>query len=260
MSADAGSGKDAASDGGSATTSETDSTTTAGETADAPASAALARFRSLVDLDARTQRWLARAMQLTLVGLLFIGLERGDLGIIVNTAVALGITYLPAVLERDHNVPMNPGLTLWISSAVFLHALGTVGVPGTDQSFYTSLAWWDSVTHALSASVVAAIGYTVARGIDEHTEAVRLPPRFMFVFILLFVVAFGVLWEVIEFAIGGAADITGNDAVLTQYGLEDTMTDLVFDIVGGVIVAVWGTAHLTDVAGAVTARLDGMRE
>lgn len=221
---------------------------------------ALSRFRERVALSQQGQRRVARVMQLTLVGLLFIGLERGDLGIIVNTAVALAITYLPAILERDHNLPMNPGLTLWITSAVFLHALGTVGVPGTDQSFYTSLAWWDSVTHALSASVVAAIGYTVARGIDEHTDAVQLPSRFMFVFILLFVVAFGVFWEVIEFAIGGAADMLGNDAILTQYGLEDTMTDLVFDIVGGVIVAIWGTAHLTDVAGAVTARLDGLRE
>jgi hypothetical protein len=199
-------------------------------------------------------------MQLTLVGLLFIGFERGDLGIIVNAGVALAITYLPAVLERDYHIPMNAGLTLWITAAVFLHALGTVGVPGTDQSFYTSLPWWDSVTHALSASVVAAIGYTVARGIDQHSDAVELPERFMFVFILLFVVAFGVLWEVLEFAIGGLADILGNDAILTQYGLEDTLTDLVFDIVGGVVVAIWGTAHLTDVAGALAARLDGTRE
>jgi hypothetical protein len=220
------------------------------------ATGTLARFRELVRLDERTQRRLSRVMQLTLVGLLFIGFERGDLGIIVNAGVAFAITYLPAVLERDYQIPMNPGLTLWITAAVFLHALGTVGIPGTDQSFYTSLPWWDSVTHALSASVVAAIGYTVARGVDEHTDAVYLPERFMFVFILLFVVAFGVFWEVLEFAIGGAADLLGNDAILTQYGLGDTMTDLVFDIVGGVLVALWGTAHLTDVVGAVAARLD----
>ncbi|EJN59115.1 hypothetical protein HSB1_25360 [Halogranum salarium B-1] len=228
-----------------------------GSSSDAPsASNSLARVREFVRLDERTQRRLARLMQLALIGLLFIGFERGNLGIIVNAGVALAITYLPATLERDHYIPMNAGLTLWITSAVFLHALGTVGVPGTDESFYTSLAWWDSLTHALSASVVAAIGYTVARAIDEHTEAVELPGRFMFVFILLFVVAFGVFWEVLEFAVGGAAELLGNDAILTQYGLEDTMTDLLFDLVGGVVVAIWGTAHLTDVAGALAARLD----
>ncbi|WP_089823915.1 hypothetical protein [Halogranum amylolyticum] len=195
-------------------------------------------------------------MQVTLVGLLFVGFERGDLGIVVNAGVAFLITYLPATLERDYHIPMNAGLTLWITTAVFLHALGTVGIPGTEQTFYRSLPWWDSVTHALSASVVAAIGYTVARAIEEHTDGVELPERFMFVFILLFVVAFGVLWEVLEFAIGGAADLLGNDAVLTQYGLEDTMTDLVFNTVGGVVVSIWGTAYLTDVVGALATRLN----
>jgi hypothetical protein len=41
-----------------------------------------------------------------------------------------------------------------------------------------------------------------------------------------------------------------------QYGLDDTMLDLLFDTLGGVVVAVWGTAHLTDVVGALADRLD----
>jgi hypothetical protein len=78
----------------------------------------------------------------------------------------------------------------------------------------------------------------------------------MFVFILLFVLAFGVFWEVVEFAVAGAATLSGTPAVLVQYGLDDTMLDLLFDTLGGVVVAVWGTAHLTDVVGALADRLD----
>ena len=44
--------------------------------------------------------------------------------------------------------------------------------------------------------------------------------------------------------------------MLTQYGLEDTMYDLVFDTLGGLIAAVWGAAYLTDVTGALADRLD----
>ncbi|WP_101294864.1 hypothetical protein [Halegenticoccus soli] len=218
------------------------------------------RIRERLGFDADRQRQVTRAMQLSLVGLFFIGVDRGELGIVVNAAIALGITYLPAVLERDYHIPMDAGLTLWITTAVFLHALGTVGVPGGGDSFYASVWWWDHVTHLLSASIVAAVGYTTARAIDLHTEAVHLPSRFMFVFILLFVLAFGVLWEVIEFLIGVAATVLGMQAVLTQYGLEDTMLDLVFDTAGGVVVAVWGTAHLSDVVGAVAAQFDGARQ
>jgi hypothetical protein len=104
--------------------------------------------------------------------------------------------------------------------------------------------------------VVAAAGYTTVRAIDEHSEEVYLPWQFTFVFVLLFVVAFGVLWEVIEFAVGGVGALLGGGSILTQYGLDDTLLDLVFDIVGGVVVALWGTAYLGDVVGALTRRLD----
>jgi hypothetical protein len=205
----------------------------------------------------KTQRRLSRAMQVVLVGLVFIGLDRGNVGIVVNAAIALAVTYLPAVLERDYHIPMNAGLTLWLTSAVFLHALGTVGLPGSEFSFYQTVWWWDHLTHTLSSSVVAAAGYTTVRAIDEHSDEVYLPWQFTFVFVLLFVVAFGVLWEVIEFAVGGVGALLGGGSILTQYGLGDTLLDLVFDIVGGVVVALWGTAYLGDVVGAVTRRLDG---
>ncbi len=218
------------------------------------------RLRDRLGVSERRQRQAVRLMEFGLVGLLFIGLERGNTGIIVNAGVALLVAQLPPILERDYNLPMDAGLTLWITGAVFFHALGTVGLPGSELSFYRSLWWWDHLTHALSSSVVAGVGYATARAFDQHSDQIHLPPRFMFVFILAFVVAFGVLWEVVEFGLGGASAMLGSGTVLTQYGLGDTMLDLVFDTVGGVIVAVWGTAYLTDVSGAIQERIQRRAE
>lgn len=227
------------------------------------------RLRDRLGIGARRQRQLAWLMEVGLVGMFFIGLDRGNTGIVVNCAVALAVIQLPPILERDYEIPMDPGLTLWITAAVFLHALGTVGLPSTlvdllqgvglavpNGSFYKNTWWWDHMTHALSASVVAAAGYAVARAVDVHNEDVRLPPKFMFAFILLLTVAFGVFWEVLEFVIGEAAAALGSGSVLTQYGLGDTMLDLVFNTTGAVVVAVWGTAYLTDVVGALAARFE----
>jgi hypothetical protein len=58
------------------------------------------------------QRRLTWLMEIALVGMFFIGIDRGNTGIIVNTAVALGVTQLPPILSRDFDVPMNAGLTL----------------------------------------------------------------------------------------------------------------------------------------------------
>ncbi|MFB6196249.1 MAG: hypothetical protein ABEI80_08750 [Haloplanus sp.] len=213
------------------------------------------RLRDHIGLSERRQRQLSRVMQMLLVGFVLLGIERGNPGIIVNAALGFAVTHLPAVLERDYQIPMDSALTLWITAAVFFHALGTVGIPGTATSFYRSVWWWDHLTHTLSSTIVAAAGYATARAFELHSDTVSLPGRFMFVFILLFVLAFGVFWEVIEFAVVLAADLLRMDAVLVQYGLDDTMLDLLFDTLGGVIVATWGTAHLTGVVGAIADRI-----
>ncbi len=195
-------------------------------------------------------------MEVALVGMFFIGLERGETGIVVNTGVALAVTQLPPLLEREYGIAMDAGLTLWITAAVFLHAFGTVGLPGSPLSPYKSIWWWDHLTHGLSSSVVAAAGYATARALEIHSDDIHLPSRFMFVFILLFVLAFGVFWEVLEFAIATISPSLGLGTVLTQYGLEDTMLDLVFDTVGAIIVALWGTSHLNELVGSITTRLE----
>jgi len=200
----------------------------------------------------RRQQQATRVMELSLVGLLFVGLERGNPGIIVNTAVALAVFQLPAILERDYGVPMDARLTLWLSAAAFLHAVGTVGVPGMGWTFYKGLWWWDHLTHSLSASVVAAAGYTTVRAVDIHSEEVYVPPRFAGVIILIFVLAFGVLWELLEFGIAIAAEEIGTATVLTQFGIEDTLKDLTFNTIGGLLVAIWGGIYLTDVSSALS--------
>jgi hypothetical protein len=217
------------------------------------------RLRDRLRVSRRRQKQAAWAMEIGLVGILSVGLYQGSTTVVVNAGVGLFVTQLPPVLERDYDIPMDPALTLWITSAVFLHAFGVLGLPGSETNLYGSVPWWDHLTHALSASVVAGVGYATARAFDAHTEDIVLPPRFTFVFILLFVLAFGVFWEVIEFGLGEAARAAGNRALLTQYGLDDTMLDLVFDTIGAVIVAVWGTVHLTDVAGYIEQQLDARK-
>jgi len=200
------------------------------------------RIRDRIGLSREHQRQAAWVMELSLIGFVFVGIDRGNAGIVINSLVGLAVTQLPPLLERDYDLTMDPALVLWITLAVFLHALGTLGP-------YQNIWWWDHLTHALSSSLVAGAGYAFARAVDEHTPDVHLTPAFTFVFILMVVLAFGVFWEVIEFVVSGVAAALGTGSVVTQYGIGDTMLDLVFDTVGGLIVATWGTVYLTDVVG-----------
>ena len=46
---------------------------------------------------------------------------------------------------------------------------------------------------------------------------------------------------------------------LAQHGLNDTMTDIVFNTIGGTIVALWGLPYLSDLTSAISERLEGWR-
>ena len=171
-------------------------------------------------------------MQFLLAAIVVYGAAFGQPKAITNGGLGLFVTFVPALLERNYDIPLDPWLGVWITTAVFLHTLGSAW-------FYAQIPWWDHLTHALSASLVAGAGYTTLRAVDLHSDAIRIPSRFAFVFILVVVLAFGVVWELFEF------------------GLDDTVADLMYNSVGALIVATFGQAHLTGVAERVREALYG---
>ena len=52
---------------------------------------------------------------------------------------------------------------------------------------------------------------------------------FRSVFVVVFVLATGIFWEVLEFAAGD---------LITVYGIDDIVTDMIFNAVGATIVAI----------------------
>lgn len=196
----------------------------------------------------RNQKRLTRGMQLVLAGIVTFGVLTGEPKAIINGSVGLVITFLPGLLERNYNLPLDPWLGLWITVAIFLHTVGSAGL-------YGQIPWWDSLTHAMSASLVAAAGYTTARAIDLHTDEISLPQRFAFVYILVIVLAFGVLWELFEYGLDVLSLATDITMPLAQHGLDDTVRDLMFNSLGAIVVAVFGQAHLLEVANLVRERI-----
>lgn len=200
-----------------------------------------APIRRLLGIPSEKQRHLAKMMQAFLFMLMIAGIVLGDLATTINASTGFAITLIPYLITRKYDIPYDTGLTLWITLAVFLHLLGTF-------AFYDNIARWDSITHALSACVVAAAGYTLIRAIDIYVEEIYIPPGVLFLLILSFVLATGVIWEIIEFLSDEITTELGYSAILAQHGIHDTMTDFLFDLLGAIIAATWGTAYLSDIS------------
>lgn len=207
-------------------------------------------LRTDLELTDDQEHVLTRLLQVVLVGLFAYGLVRGSASVAVNAAGALLVSALPALLRREVGLRLDFGLVLWLTVAVLLHAIGILGP-------YRNVWWYDHVTHALSASVVAGVGYAVARSIDVHSDSVSLPEPFFSAFLFLVVVAFAVVWEVVEFAVTTVSEMLGMNSVLVVFGPADIVTDIVFTALGGLLIVLWGRGYFRPLAAKLTPYLPG---
>ena len=119
-------------------------------------------LRERLGLSEARHRLVVRALQALLVGVIAFGVARASWGVVVNAVLALAVTFVPALLRREYNYSMDLGLVLWLTAAVVLHTLGTLGL-------YDWVWWFDHLAHTVSASVVAGMGYSLFRALNRRS-------------------------------------------------------------------------------------------
>lgn len=200
--------------------------------------------------------WLARGLQLALVGLAGYGALAGNGALLVNAVLAVPLAFVPELLAWRYDHPVDVRLVVWIAAAAVVHTAGFLGPYGTQNGLWS---WYDQAAHALSASFVAGVGYAVVVALDRRSPRVRFPGAFRFVFTLCFILAFGVAWEIVEFGVGGLTGVIGGQGALVQYGTDDIVYDLAFNTLAAAAVALWGTRAFRDVVAIVSRGIIGSR-
>ncbi len=165
---------------------------------------------------------------------LLTAIHNWNLPAIVSALASLAVTLLPLVIDGlgrtafAWDVTVGPALPLWIGAAGFLHSLGMVGP-------YDTVWWWDSVTHTLSAALVAAFVYAgliVVAGSGYGVSGVGS----VAVATVAFTFLGGVFWELIELLAREVGDRYDVEPVLVHYSWRDTALDHVFDVAGALVV------------------------
>jgi hypothetical protein len=175
----------------------------------------------------------SRAMQAAMLGIALAGVLTANYTWLPASVLSLFISVIPSILRRDLEIVLPFELNFWTVLALFLHVIG--GFSG----FYDNVPYWDHLTHAMSASLIAALGFVVVVTVDKYVDTIFLPRPFLALFIIMFTMAIGVLWELMEFV---------NDQLFgsrLQYNLDDTTVDMMFDAFGGFIVGIAGYHYLT---------------
>lgn len=162
-----------------------------------------------------------------IAAVIMAGFRRRNTGAVVNGLLAFVAAFLPRIVERECDVEFRPWQRLYTETTMLGHAVGMLGL-------YDDTWWWDHLTHVLSATVLGGFVHATAcrRGRDPR-------PR-----VLAAIVGGGVLWELMEYAVHGVTDRLGLQPVLIPYSARDTLFDLVFDLVGALLVLAFGERSL----------------
>lgn len=193
--------------------------------------------------DAELQAYIKRAKRVAMLSLALkvgiiisalIALVDGSYVWVFAGLFALVFSLLPTILRRNYQISIPWVLELLIFLALFLHVAGGV------FNLYGKFHWWDTMTHFISTFMLAVVGLTVVYLMHVYWDGLKMDIRAIMIFTLFIAAFLGALWEVMEWS---ADQIFGTTE---QHGLNDTMKDLVMDMVGAMLASMLGAKWIID--------------
>lgn len=136
----------------------------------------------------------------------------------------------PLLIERSLKISLPWTLDLLIVVPLMLHVWG--GVLGL-----YSIPYYDKIAHFISSIIIAFLALIIIYVLDMYWEGLKMDLFMIGFFIIIFTIALGGIWEIGEFI----SDEIIVGAPKAQVSLSDTMMDLIYDSIAGIIVGVGGT-------------------
>ena len=160
--------------------------------------------------------------------LLIIAFWEDDLTGVFGCIIGIILSFIPSILHKNFNITLPWILDTLIAFALFLHIGGVV------LNVYHTIPYYDSLTHFVSAILVAFLAFVSIYILDKYWKGLHMNKYAMAFIVIIFTMAMGVIWEFFEWA----TDILFQTH--EQWGLEDTMKDLFIDTIAGIFIAIVG--------------------
>ncbi|MEE8669968.1 MAG: hypothetical protein SOI41_04780 [Heyndrickxia coagulans] len=141
------------------------------------------------------------------------------LGGVICGAIPLILSWIPRL--RFH-LPLVISYFLFLTGSQYF---------GSIRGWY-GLGWWDTFLHFVSGVLLGFAAIALYERLVRRDAGKGVSAWFVFLFVLGFAALGGVLWEIYEFSGDQFFGTT-----LQGGGNKDTMTDLIADVLGGLVVA-----------------------
>lgn len=169
------------------------------------------------------------AIKISLVAAVIREIYLGSWSLLFVSLLALFLTFLPAIIEKNYEILLPVEFELAITLFVYASL-----VLGEKRGYYERFPWWDLFLHGLSGLLIGLVGFLLVYVMYVH-KRVKISPLFVAVFTFSFAVAIGTIWEIYEFFMDGVFGLN-----MQKSGLVDTMWDLIIDCGGALVAALGG--------------------
>jgi len=160
--------------------------------------------------------------------LLVVAFWKNDWNGIFGCIIGIMLSFIPSILHKNFNITLPWILDTLIAFALFLHIGGVV------LNAYHIIPFYDSLTHFVSSILVAFLAFVTIYILDEYWKGLHMNKYAMAFIVIIFTMAMGVIWEFFEWI----TDLLFGTK--EQWGLNDTMKDLLIDTIAGIFIAFVG--------------------
>ncbi len=160
---------------------------------------------------------------------------QGNWMVAITTAGIVIVAFLPMLLGYRFHVRIPPEIELL--AVIFVYAslfLGEV------HGYYLKYWWWDILLHTSSGLIMGVFGFLLVYVLNEHEDLeMHMKPGFVCLFAFMFALGMGTIWEIVEFALDQLLGMNTQGS-----GLTDTMSDLIVDGIGALVISILGYKYL----------------
>lgn len=173
------------------------------------------------------------ALKIMMGFLVLITAFRQELFLVSASLLVLLLSLVPTIVSRSYKMNLPIEIDFTVTILLYLHF-----VLGEYSHFYITVWWWDVFLHLGNSIILGLVGFILAYGL-LLTSKMEAKPILASLFSLSFAVFIGVLWEIFEFFMDYFFGFT-----MQKSGLVDTMTDLMVDVTGALLVSAVGFFYM----------------
>jgi len=177
--------------------------------------------------------YLAYLFQFLIAANILIALSLGEYSQVFTGVIGLFLTLVPAITTRRWSITLPWQDNLLIAFLLYLHVAGEI------QGYYLMYyPYYDKVAHLIAGITVSVLAFVIVLLLDRFSR-LNLSRWMIVGFVVIAAMAMEGFWEIYEWLFD---TFLGTNL---QHGLDDTMLDMIFVLVGSVIVALAGNRYLT---------------